>query len=83
MNWATRQTRVDLAIDPGKSVGYATLDLFASHALGENLRLVGGIDNVFDKTYAKHLSRKSVFDTTVARVNEPGRTVYLTMQMTF
>lgn len=83
VNWATGQDRIDARIDPGETAGWATLDLFGSYAVTGRVRLIGGVENLFDKSYARHLSRKSVFDTTVSRVNEPGRTLYLTMQMTF
>lgn len=83
LNWATRQDRINAEIDPGETAGWATLDLFGSYAVRENVRLIGGINNVLDKTYAQHLSRRNVFDTSVTRVNEPGRTVYVSMQMTF
>ncbi|WP_341486034.1 TonB-dependent receptor domain-containing protein [Thioclava sp. GXIMD4215] len=83
VNWASRQNRIDPSIDPGKTAGWATLDLFGSYQLRDNVRLMGGVDNLLDKTYARHLNRKSVFDTTVPRVNEPGRTAYLSVQMTF
>lgn len=83
LNWATGQNRIDTARDPSQTPGYATLDLFGSYNLRDNVVLMAGIDNVLDKTYANHLSRSNVFDTTVTQVNEPGRTFYVRLETTF
>jgi len=52
--------------------------------IAESVTLTGGIDNLFDKTYAEHVSRAGAlipgFDQ-VARVNEPGRTLWLRAQL--
>ena len=50
------------------------------------IRLTAGVDNLFDKLYAEHLSRGgaavSGFEQTT-RVNEPGRTVWLKVGASF
>jgi len=83
VNWADAQDRIDPARDPGATPGHATLDLFARHELSDQVVLNAGIDNVFDRTYANHLSRANTFDPTVTQVNEPGRMVYLTLEARF
>ena len=83
INWATAQTKIDPSRDPGATPGYATLDLFGSYELSDNTILVAGVDNVFDKTYANHLSRTNVFDPTSFQVNEPGRTLYIGLDTRF
>ncbi|MDV4143541.1 TonB-dependent receptor domain-containing protein [Shimia sp. FJ5] len=83
VNWATAQDKIDPARDPGATPGWATLDLFGSYALNANTTLVAGVDNVFDKTYANHLSRTNVFDPTMFQVNEPGRTLYISLETRF
>ena len=83
VNWAMSQDDIDPARDPGVTPGWATLDLFGSYELTEKATLVAGVDNVFDKTYANHLSRTNVFDPTMFQVNEPGRTFYINLEMRF
>lgn len=83
INWASKQDRIYTVLDAGETPGYATLDLFGSYALNDSVTLVAGVDNVFDKGYATHLNRSNSYDTSVERVNEPGRNVYLTMQVQF
>ncbi len=83
MNWATEQSRIDPARDPGTTSGYATLDLFGSYELSQYATLLAGIDNVTDETYANHLSRSNLFDSTVTQVNEPGRAIYVKVEARF
>lgn len=67
--------------DIGPTGGFATLALHASYRIGRRVLLAGGIDNVFDRTYAEHISRTAVavagYDAPTTRVNEPGRFVWL------
>ncbi|MDK3016251.1 TonB-dependent receptor domain-containing protein [Pseudodonghicola flavimaris] len=83
LNWAAAQTRVDPNLDAGATPGYGTVDLFGSYQLREAVTLLAGIDNLFDRTYATHLARANVFDTTVTQVNEPGRSLYVALRMEF
>jgi iron complex outermembrane receptor protein len=83
VNWATTQTRIDPARDPGKTPGYSTLDLFGSYELNGNAIVLAGVNNVFDETYANHLSRSNVFDPTLTQVNEPGRSFYVKLEARF
>ncbi len=83
VNWAMSQDKIDPARDPGATPGWATLDLFGSYDLNANTTLVAGVDNVFDKTYANHLSRTNVFDPTMFQVNEPGRTLFISLETRF
>lgn len=66
--------------DIGVSQGFSVLSLNASYRLGSHLRLSVGVDNLFDKTYAEHISRAGAgvagFVQT-RRVNEPGRTLWV------
>ncbi|MCJ8168908.1 TonB-dependent copper receptor [Atopomonas sediminilitoris] len=89
--FAARQTRVDddtqtgSAQDAGESSGWITLDLSASYALSKDLTVATGVDNLFDRTYAYHVSRANVdpFNPQAVRVNEPGRSVWLKTQWQF
>jgi iron complex outermembrane receptor protein len=52
----------------------------------ESVLVSAGIDNLFDRTYAEHISRAGAMipgfiQTT--RINEPGRTLWLKAQLTF
>ena len=84
--WAARQHRVDDAvatgsgIDPGQTPGWAVLDLrltWIQPGLGE---AAIGVDNLLDLTYADHLAKGNGFDPTVARVDEPGRSLWASVE---
>lgn len=76
---ARRQDRVDLASgqDVGTSPGYGVLNLSGSHPLVDFLTLSWSVENVFDNTWAAHVSRANTdpLSPEVVRVNEPGRTL--------
>jgi iron complex outermembrane receptor protein len=71
--------------DIGESSGFAVFSLNGSYRLSQQLNLSAGLDNLFDRSYAEHLSRSGAmvagflqFD----RVNEPGRTAWLKLDVT-
>jgi iron complex outermembrane receptor protein len=73
--------------DIGPSSGFAILSLNAAWHLSKQHRLTAGIDNLFDKTYAEHLSRAGAvipgFPPPDTRVNEPGRNAWVQWQFSF
>ncbi len=83
IRWATEQTRVDddpttgSGLDPGETPGWAVVGLSADWDVGAGFGVVVGVDNVFDRAYAYHLNRSSVFDPLQVQVNEPGRTIWI------
>lgn len=87
-----RQTRFDLNTgniagqDIGPSPGFAVFSLNGGYRLSQDLTLTAGVDNLFDRTYAEHVSRTGALipgflQTT--RVNEPGRTAWAKVQYSF
>ncbi len=72
--------------DIGPSSGFTVASLNASRRIGQRFRLSGGVDNVFNKTYAEHISRAggmvSGFIQTT-RVNEAGRTIWAKLDASF
>lgn len=76
---ARRQDRVDLESgqDAGTSPGYGVLNLSGSHPLADYLSVSWAVDNLFDNTWAPHVSRANTdpFNPQAVRVNEPGRTL--------
>jgi len=72
--------------DLGRTSGFAVLSLNAGWRVSERATLTAGVDNVFDKTYAEHLSRAGAAVNgypTTARINEPGRTLWTSLQVSF
>jgi len=72
--------------DLGPTAGFSVFSLNAAYRIGAHYHLALGIDNLFDKTYAEHISRAgaSVAGFVQAtRVNEPGRVFWLKMEAKF
>jgi len=86
------QDRVD--IGKGNIVGQdfgptSSADILSFNAgwrASEHVLVTAGIDNLLDATYAEHVSRAGAmipgFDQ-IARINEPGRTLWMKAQYTF
>jgi iron complex outermembrane receptor protein len=85
VRWAARQSRVDddpltgSGLDAGETPGWAVLDIVASWRIGAGFRLLGGVENAIDRTYAEHLNRDDFFDPIRLQINEPGRSFWLRM----
>jgi iron complex outermembrane receptor protein len=87
-----RQDRVHIGYgnivgqDIGTTPGFATLALNASYKPSKKVMLTAGIDNVFDKTYAEHLSRGDTVDSGLpanSRIFEPGRFFWAKISASF
>lgn len=76
---ARRQDHVDLesGLDAGTSPGYGVLNLSGTHPIVDFLSFNWAVDNLFDNTWAYHVSRANTdpFSPEAVRVNEPGRTL--------
>jgi iron complex outermembrane receptor protein len=77
--YALRQGNI-VGQDLGPTGGFGVLSLNAAWRPSDGVLVSAGVDNLFDKTYAEHLSRSGAmvpgYEQTV-RVNEPGRTLWL------
>lgn len=72
--------------DIGATGGFGIFSMNGSYKATKAVRISAGVDNLFDKTYAEHISRGGAavagYDQTF-RVNEPGRTLWLKAQVSF
>lgn len=72
--------------DLGPSAGFGVFSLNAGWRLSRTLTLSAGIDNLLDKTYAEHVNAASaglLGYVNTLRVNEPGRTGWLKLDVKF
>ncbi|MGB0129063.1 MAG: TonB-dependent copper receptor [Rhodocyclaceae bacterium] len=73
--------------DIGRTPGFGVLSLNGSYKPAKGALIAIGIDNVFDRKYAEHISRTGSPMGGVAgyvqttRVNEPGRAVWIKAQL--
>ncbi len=73
--------------DIGATAGFAIVSLNAGWKPAKGWLLTGGVDNLFNRTYAEHISRSTSaipgYLVQSVRVNEPGRTFWLKASLTF
>ncbi len=88
LRFAAAQHRTDAAgagQDPGESSGFGVVDWYGQYNLHPHWNVQAGVDNVFDRAYAYHVSRANAdpFYPEATRVNEPGRAFWLRLQGTW
>lgn len=76
--------------DIGETGGFAVFSLNAGWRLDDAVTFTAGVDNIFDKTYAEHISKTGAFAgadlaayNDSVRVNEPGRTLWMRGSLKF
>lgn len=72
--------------DFDSSAGYAVFSANAAYQLNDYIKLSSGVDNLFDKTYSEHLNLagNSGFGYSSEQpINEPGRTFWAKLNVTF
>ncbi|KZC15380.1 TonB-dependent copper receptor [Rhodanobacter sp. FW510-R12] len=70
--------------DLGPGAGFGVFSLNAGYRLSRTLTLSAGVDNLLDKTYAEHVNAANaglVGYVNTLRVNEPGRTGWLKLDV--
>ena len=73
--------------DLGATPGFAVVSLNVGWKPAQGWLVTGGVDNLFNRAYAEHISRGTSaipgFVVQSLRVNEPGRTLWLKAALTF
>jgi iron complex outermembrane receptor protein len=90
--WVDEQDR--FAINQGNVVGqdldstdgFSVFSVNGGWFSGEKLRIIAGVDNLFDETYAEHISRGGAMVSgfmQTERINEPGRVIWMKAGLMF
>ncbi len=73
--------------DLGATPGFGTVSLNAGWKPAKGWLVTAGVDNLFNKTYAEHISRSGNaipgYSLPSIRVNEPGRMIWLKASLVF
>ena len=73
--------------DFADSHGFGVLSANAAYRLNQHFRLSAGVDNLLDKSYSEHLNQLGVAgglgQPATERFNEPGRTLWARVDMSF
>jgi iron complex outermembrane receptor protein len=77
INFADTQDSFDSKVlDTGETAGYTVYDIFAGFEPTPNLRFTVGMSNITDKRYATHLNTTNTLDASADRTDEPGRSLF-------
>ena len=78
INFADTQDRFDSKVldVAGGTAGYTVYDIFAGFEPTPNLRFTVGMSNITDKRYATHLNTTNTLDASATRTDEPGRSLF-------
>ena len=77
INFSDTQDRFDSKVlDTGETAGYTVYDIFAGFEPTPNLRITVGMSNITDKRYATHLNTTNTLDGAADRTDEPGRSIF-------
>jgi len=78
INFADTQDRFDSKVldVAGGTAGYTVYDIFAGFEPTPNLRFTVGMSNITDKRYATHLNTTNTLDAAATRTDEPGRSLF-------
>ncbi len=90
----TAQNRVDVGsgnivsngMDLGPTPGFSVFSLNGGYRVTGALHLAAGVDNLFNRAYAEHISQAGALVpdfVQTTRVNEPGRTAWVKANYTF
>ncbi len=93
MRSAASQDRIALAQgsvvgqDIGPSAGFTTFAVNGGYRINNLAQVTVGVDNVFDRTYSEHLNLAGNADfgypADPVRINEPGRTAWLKVNLKY
>jgi len=85
LRFQNQQNDIDTlsGLDTQKTPAWSVLDLYASHAINKSVKVMAGVDNVFDHAYYQHVGRTDTLTGGVYNLYEPGRAAWLKMVAKF
>jgi len=75
--FSSSQNRVSVAMQELTTPSFSLLDFSMMYKHNQYLRVVGGVNNIFNVSYYEHLNRRIIGTNT--RIYEPGRVFYVNL----
>ena len=76
IDWLSPKNEMNIVDVAGGTAGYTVYDVFAGFEPSPNLRFTIGMSNITDKRYATHLNTTNNLDSAATRTDEPGRSLF-------
>jgi iron complex outermembrane receptor protein len=77
LRMVAKQTNISQAYVEDETPGFVLLNFNFSYDFNDNLRITGGVSNIFNKAYYEHLNRRIIGGK--GNLYEPGRIFYLSV----
>jgi len=81
-----QQDQIDTAtgsLDWGKTPAWSVLDLYGSYRINKTVKVMAGVDNVFDHAYFQHVGRTDSLTSNTINLYEPGRSAWVKLSAKF
>lgn len=80
-----QQSAIDTlsGLDTQKTPAWSVLDLFGSYRINKTVKVMAGVDNVFDHAYFQHVGRTDSLTGNTINLYEPGRSAWVKLSAKF
>ncbi len=78
---ALRQKRISSSFGESATEAFTLANFHTSVTVSKNMKISGGVDNIFNKTYHEHLNR--MISNREMPINAPGRNFYINLNILF
>ncbi len=80
-----KQTAIDTlsGLDTQKTPAWSVLDLYGSYRINKSVKVMAGVDNVFDHAYFQHVGRTDSLTGNTINLYEPGRSAWVKLSAKF
>lgn len=80
-----QQSAIDTlsGLDTQKTPAWSVLDLYGSYRINKTVKVMAGVDNVFDHAYFQHVGRTDSLTGNTINLYEPGRSAWVKLSAKF
>lgn len=80
-----KQSAIDTlsGLDTQKTPAWSVLDLYGSYRINKTVKVMAGVDNVFDHAYFQHVGRTDSLTGNTINLYEPGRSAWVKLSAKF
>lgn len=85
LRFQDKQSAIDTlsGLDTQKTPAWSVLDLYGSYRINKTVKIMAGVDNVFDHAYFQHVGRTDSLTGNTINLYEPGRSAWVKLSARF